>query len=84
MIKVIRNTYPIYPNVAHAEAGDICRWELARGCYRLIRQSDGESLFCTPPVNKDGVKSNGQPPTLVGVIAQVKSKNYIFEVENAE
>ncbi|MCK4761952.1 MAG: hypothetical protein KAW12_07115 [Candidatus Aminicenantes bacterium] len=81
-IVVIKNTYPEFPNVPHAEPGDICEWKREPGCFQLIRKADKKTVFVSPRVNAVGLKSNGQPPTLVGVVARVKSKGYVLEVEN--
>jgi hypothetical protein len=79
-MKVIKNTYPIWPNVAHAEPGDIAKWDHHRGKFSLIRESDGKTLFSVD-VDGNGNKSNGQPPTACGIISQVKSKGWILEIE---
>lgn len=85
MVIVTRNTYMRYPNVANAEPGDVCKWELSRGSYRLIRRSDGKSVFSTAPVNKDGLlRSNGKKPLLVGCIARYKGQELIVEQYNSE
>ena len=81
MLMVVKNTYPEFPKVPHAKVGDVCSWEFSMGAFRLIRQSDGKTVFATSEVNKDGLLvSSGQPPKLIGVIAQVKSKGWIFEI----
>ena len=81
IMKVIRNTYPKYPNVPCAEPGDTVHWEISGQGYRLIRDIDGKSLFCTAPVDKDGNRrSTKTPPVLIGIIAEVKSKRWILEV----
>ena len=78
---VKKNTYPEYEGVAHAKEGDVANWEYIKGAYSLIRKSDGKSLFRTPPVNKDGLLySTGKSPVLVGVIGEVKSKGWVFEL----
>jgi len=80
-MKVIRNTYAKFPNCPHAEAGDEVRWEHARLGFGLIRLSDGKCLFRTAPVNRDGNRlSNGKPPILSGIIAEVKSKGWVLEI----
>jgi len=81
-MKVILNTYPKFPNCPHAEAGDEVRWERGRLGFSLIRLSDGKCVFTTAPVDRDGSRySNGKPPILIGVIAEVKSKGWVLEVE---
>ena len=81
-MKIIRNTYPQYDGVPHAKNGDIAKWELSRGAYRLIRLSDNKTLFVTAPVNADGrLRSNGRQPPLTGIVGQVKSKGWFLEIE---
>ena len=79
-MKIIKNTYPVHPGIAHAELGDIVHWECGRAEMRLIRESDGATLFCTAILNRDGLKANGEPPVLMGIIGQVKSKGWILEI----
>ena len=82
-MKVVRNTYPKYPNVARAEEGDIVNWQMIRGHYSLVRESDGKTLFSTAPVTKEGVLvSNGKQPILTGVVAQVKSKGWVLIISD--
>ena len=81
-MKVVRNTYPRHKHIAHAEIGDEVRWEMTRGAFRLIRESDGKSLFASAPVDTNGLlRSNKKQPVLNGVIAQVKSKGWILEIK---
>lgn len=85
MVIVTKNTYQRYPNAAHAEPGDICEWELSRGSFRLIRQSDGKCVFSSAPVDKNGLlRSNGKKPVLVGCIAKYKGQELIVEQYNGE
>lgn len=80
-MKVIRNTYPVSPQTPHAKPGDSVYWSMYKGCFRLVRKSDGKTVFATAPVNKDGLlRSNGLLPKLTGVIAEVKSKGWILEI----
>lgn len=80
-MKVIRNTYPVFPKVAHAEPDDEVHWELHKAAFRLVRNLDAKRLFATAPVDRDGrLRSNGKLPVLTGIIAEVKSKGWIFEV----
>lgn len=82
-MKIKTNTYPIHPKVCHGYPGEEVQWSLERGAYHLIRKSDGKSVFMSPPVNKDGMlHSTGKPFNLLGVIAQVKKKNQILELDN--
>lgn len=81
-MKVIRNTYPRHENSPHAEIGDIVRWELSKGAFHLVREKDNAHLFATAPVNADGLLySNKKSPKLIGIIAQVKSKGWLMEIE---
>ena len=78
---VVRNTYPLVPGVAHAIKGDVCEWELSRGCYRLIRITDKKSVYTSPQVDTNGyLYSTKKSPCLVGVIAQIKNKGWILEI----
>ncbi len=80
-MKVIRNTYPVYPKTPHAEAGDEVHWEMGRGQMNLIRESDGKPVFATAPVDRDGLlRSNGLPPVAIGIVAQIKSRGWILEI----
>lgn len=76
MLKVIKNTYP------HSKAalGDICEWRRDKNCFRLYRLADNEVLFATPDIGSNGLTSAGKKPSLVGIVGQVKSKGWIFEV----
>jgi hypothetical protein len=81
-MKVIRNTYPRHPQANMAEPGDEVEWELCRGAYRLVRKSDRKSVFCSAPVDANGLlRSNKKQPVLIGIIAQVKSKGWVLEIE---
>ena len=78
---VIRNTYPVHSDAPRAEPGDVVRWEPGRQCFRLVRESDGKSLFTTAPVDRDGNRrSNGKPPVLIGVIAELKNRGWCLEI----
>ncbi len=80
-MRVIRNTYPENPGVAYAKPGDEVRWSLERGVFKLIRISDDKTVFSTAPVNKDGnLRSSGKPPTLSGIVAQIKSRGWVMEI----
>jgi len=80
-MKIIQNTYPEHPNIPHAEIGDIVHWEHGQ-CFKLIRDVDNKTLFMTASVNRDGnLRSNNMSPILIGIIAQVKSKNFILKVQ---
>ncbi len=80
-MKVIQSTYPKSPNCPHAEIGDAVNWELTRGAFSLVRETDDKTVFRSAPVDRDGrLRSNGKRTVLIGVIAQVKSKNWILEI----
>lgn len=81
-MRVVRNTYPAIKNVPSAEPGDIVEWRPGKRRYDLVRKSDNKTVFVSSDVDKNGLKSNGKPPTLTGVIAQVKSKGWILEIES--
>ena len=72
-MKVIENTYPI-----PLATGDECEWRLQCGTWWLYRKGAGQydrPVFAGPEVDKKGLKrSNGQEPTLIGVVAEVKSR----------
>jgi len=82
MLIVKQNTYP---NV-DLKQGDIVEWIHERKCYYLYKSSStkivDKSYFASPNCNKDGIKPNGDYVKLVGIVAQVKSKKYILELEN--
>jgi len=74
-MKVIKNTYPI--NLSH---GDTVEWRLLRGTYYLFKPGASKASFAGPSVNRQGLKTNGKPPILIGVVAENKSKNQILEL----
>lgn len=85
MVIVVRNTYPKTPGIAHAAPGDRSEWKPGRGSIDLVRKSDGKSLFSIGGIDRDGkLYSTGKPPILVGIIGQVKSKMWVFEVAHVE
>ena len=69
MLKVIKNTFPKYQNVAHAEIGDIVK--IVKG--DLVRISDNEIVFVKPSLLFAKPKD--------GIIAKVKCRNEILQVE---
>ena len=81
-MKVIQNTYPETKGIPYAKPGDIVNWEPGKRCYSLVRESDGRTVFLSPDVDKEGLRSNGDPPTLIGIIGQIKSKGWIFELSD--
>ena len=61
------------------------QWALWRGCFRLIRESDGKSILVSADVDKDGLlRSNGKPPVLIGIVAQVKSRGWCLILEEVQ
>ena len=82
MLIVKQNTYP----TINLKQGDIVEWVHERKCYYLYK-SPIKSItfdkihFASPNCNKDGIKSNGKKVDLVGIIAQIKYKCYILELE---
>jgi len=81
MLIVKQNTYP---NV-DLKQGDEVQWIHGNKCYYLYKASStkivDKSYFASPNCNKDGIKPNGDNVKLVGIVAQVKSKGYILELE---
>ena len=69
MLKIIKNTFPKYENVAHAEIGDIVK--IVKG--DLVRISDNKIVFTKPRLLF--TKPNN------GVIVKVKCRNEILQVE---
>ena len=82
MLIVKQNTYP---NV-DLKPGDEVQWIHGNKCYYLYKVSStkivDKSYFASPNCSKDGIKLNGDNVKLVGIVAQVKSKGYILELEN--
>lgn len=82
MLTVIRNTFPFYPGVAHANPGDIVEWR-ADGINRLslYRVEDSgtfaKSLYSITRPNQNSDFRVGP----VGIIAQNKSKKWVLEIE---
>jgi len=82
MLIVKQNTYP---NV-NLKQGDIVEWMYARKCYYLYKTPIKSTIldkayFASHNCNRDGIKPNGKQVSLVGIVAQVKSKGYILELE---
>ena len=75
-MKVIRNTYPTTPGVAHAEPGDEVAWVLRPGKLLLVRNSDGRTVFSRDSLPKG--QTDERP--VCGVIAEVKSKGQRLEI----
>ena len=82
MLIVKQNTYP---NI-DLKQGDTVQWIHGNKCYYLYKASStkivDKSYFASPNCNKDGIKLNGDYVKLIGIVAQVKSKGYILELEN--
>ena len=78
-MKVVRNTYPKYPNIAHAEPGDIVDWNAWGSKRLLVRKSDGKTVFsrdCLP-------KHVDDTRPVIGVIAAVQSRGWFLELAEA-
>ncbi len=75
---VVRNTYPRWPKIKSAEAGDEVQWRAGRGQWLLTRKSDGAVVFsrdCLPKQEED-------TRPMVGVIAAVVSKGWFLELRS--
>jgi len=84
MLFIKQNTYPKHVNIEFGQVNDIVHWELVRGYYHLCLENN-KAIFMSPGVNKDGILySTGRPFSLIGVIAQVKSKGWILELETLD
>jgi len=77
-VTIVRNTYPVWPNVAHGNPGDVVHWERYRGAMNLVRDSDGKTVYSRDLLSPG--QHDGDRP-VVGIIAQVKSKAWTLEVE---
>jgi len=83
MLIVKQNTYP---NV-DLKQGDVVEWMYTRKCYFLYKSPIKSTIldkayFASPNCNRDGIKPNGKQVSLVGIVAQIKSKRYILDLEN--
>ena len=77
-MKVIRNTYPVWPKCAHAEVGDVVEWQSFRTQLCLVRKSDGAAVF-----SRDHLPKHIEDTRPVcGLIASVKSKGWYLEISN--
>lgn len=81
MLVVKRNTYP---NI-ELQVGDKVIWRYSRGCFHL-QKADAPNIldkkyFASSNCDKDGIKPNGKPVDLVGIVAEVKSKKCVLELE---
>jgi hypothetical protein len=82
MIVIKKNTYPITPKIPHGEPGDEVEWQAGRGRISLRRLKDNKGVFAIDGIDRNGnLRSTKKPPILIGVIGQVKSKGWIFEIE---
>jgi len=80
-VKIIKNSYPQSIAAPHALPGDIVHWE-AGPTFCLVRDSDGKVVFSTAPVDRDGrLRSNGKTPVLTGVVAEIKKRGWVLEIE---
>ena len=84
MLEVVRNTYPH----CDLKQGDKVCWAWVRGAYSLYKHPFtsifNKSYFRTPDCNRDGIKANGEPVALVGIIAQVKAKGFVLELKKVD
>jgi hypothetical protein len=78
--RIIKNTYPHHPNVAHGKVGDIVHWEVSSKGVSLIRDSDQKSIFGR---NRYSSTKPDDRPT-VGCIAQIKKHDYQLVIEEVE
>jgi len=83
MLIVKQNTYPDID----LKQNDVVEWVYTRKCYYLYKSPIKNTIldkayFASPNCNKDGIKPNGKQVDLVGIVAQVKSKDYILELNN--
>jgi hypothetical protein len=76
-MKIIRNTYPRWPNVDRGEPGDVVRWEQFRGRMSLVRESDGKTVYSRDLLSPG--QHDGDRP-VVGIVAKVASKGWFLEV----
>jgi len=82
MLKVKQNTYLDI----ELKQGDEVQWIHGKKCYYLYKTpinniTFDKKHFASPDCNRDGIKPNGQQVSLVGIVAQIKSKGYILELE---
>ena len=73
---VIRNTYPTWPNVAHAEPGDEVEWAATARQMTLVRKADGKTVYSRDNYPRD----QEDPRPMIGIIASVKSKSWFLEI----
>ena len=74
---VIRNTYPRWPKIRSAEAGDEVEWRCGRGKWLLNRKRDGATVFsrdCLPKHEED-------TRPRIGIIASVAGKGWYLELK---
>jgi hypothetical protein len=76
-LKVLRNTYPKHPKVAHAEVDDLCYWQEHKGRKELIRYSDNKVVF-SRELLPNGQHDGNRP--VMGVVACNKSKGWFLEL----
>jgi len=79
MLRITKNTFPVYPGVAHGEPGDLVQWEQVRANDRgLVRKKDGRSVW-----GQSRKSQHVDFPPGVGVIAENKKRGWIMILENA-
>ena len=74
---ITKNTYPEYEGCAHAEIGDEVFWQCAKN-INLVRKSDGKCVFSR---NWLYPKDTLDTRPMIGIISQVKSRGWIFEID---
>ena len=81
MLEVVKNTYPYIK----LEIGDKVQWVFERSRYGLYmvpyKGIFDKPVFVSANCNRDGVKANGKPVDLIGIVAQLKSKDWILELK---
>lgn len=84
MLEVVRNTYPD----VDLQPGDRVEWVYQKGCYRLYKHpyqnTISKSYFATPKCTIDGIKLNGKPVILSGIVGQLKNHGWILELKQVD
>ena len=79
-MKVKQNTFPEYFNVPHGKPGDECYWQIGK-CCNLIRKSDDKIIYFSKTIDYNGLLYKGKPPTLIGILAEVRCEGWVLEIE---
>lgn len=84
MLEVVRNTYP----GVDLQPGDKVEWVYQKGCFRLYKHpyqnTISKSYFATPECTIDGIKLNGKPVILIGIVGQLKNKGWVLELKQVD